>query len=49
MIDELLRRAESKVTEALENANLTSDKIDRVVMVGGPTKMPAVRNMLKNI
>ena len=49
MIDELLRRAESKVTEALENANLTSDKIDQVVMVGGPTKMPAVRNMLKKL
>jgi len=49
MIDELLRRAESKVTEALENANLTSDKIDRVLMVGGPTKMPAVRNMLEKL
>ena len=44
MIGELLRRAESKVTEALENANLTSDKIDRVVMVGGPTKIPRWHN-----
>ena len=49
MIGELLRRAESKVTDALENANLTSDKIDQVVMVGGPTKIPAVRNMLKKL
>ena len=49
MIDELLRRAESKVTEALENANLTSDKIDKVILVGGPTKIPAVRNMLKKL
>ena len=49
MIDELLRRAESKVTDALENANLTSDKIDQVLLVGGPTKIPAVRNMLKKL
>ena len=49
MISELLRRAESKVTDALENANLTSDKIDQVVMVAGPTKIPAVRNMLKKL
>lgn len=49
MIGELLRRAESKVTDALENANLTSDKIDQVVLVGGPTKIPAVRNMLKKL
>ena len=49
MIDELLRRAESKVTDALENANLTSDKIDKVILVGGPTKIPAVRNMLKKL
>jgi len=49
MIGELLRRAESKVTDALENANLTSDKIDQVLLVGGPTKIPAVRNMLKKL
>ena len=49
MIGELLRRAESKVTDALENANLTSDKIDKVILVGGPTKIPAVRNMLKKL
>ena len=49
MIGELLRRAESKVTDALENANLTSDKIDKVLLVGGPTKIPAVKNMLKKL
>jgi len=49
MIGELLRRAESKVTDALANANLTSDKIDKVILVGGPTKIPAVRNMLKKL
>jgi molecular chaperone DnaK len=49
MIGELLRRAESKITDVLENANLTSDKIDKVILVGGPTKIPIVRNMLKKL
>jgi molecular chaperone DnaK len=43
---ELLERCKKPVLKALEDAKLTKSKIDQVILVGGSTRIPAVRNLL---
>jgi molecular chaperone DnaK len=42
----LLERCKDPVLKALEDAKLTKSKIDQVILVGGSTRIPAVRNLL---
>ncbi len=43
---ELLEKCKLPVLKALEDAKLTKSKIDQVILVGGSTRIPAVRNLL---
>ena len=43
----LLEKTLHCVDRALEDANLTADEIDKVVLVGGATRMPLVRDLLE--
>jgi len=43
---ELLERCKKPVLKALEDAKLNKSKIDQVILVGGSTRIPAVRNLL---
>ena len=33
----------------MRDAGLTADKVDKVIMVGGPTRMPIIQNFVENI
>jgi molecular chaperone DnaK len=46
---DLLERTVGPTRRVLEDAGLTSDKIDHVVLVGGMTRMPAVQEKVKEI
>lgn len=46
---ELLERCKTPVLKALEDANLTKADIDEVILVGGSTRIPAVRNLLSEL
>ena len=46
---ELLERTVGPTKRVLEDAGLTQDKIDHVVLVGGMTRMPAVQEKVKEI
>jgi molecular chaperone DnaK len=46
---ELLERCKMPVLKALEDAKLTKSKIDEVILVGGSTRIPAVRNLLNDL
>jgi molecular chaperone DnaK len=46
---DLLERTVGPTKRVLEDAGLTSDKIDHVVLVGGMTRMPAVQEKVKEI
>jgi molecular chaperone DnaK len=46
---ELLERTVGPTKRVLEDAGLTADKIDHVVLVGGMTRMPAVQDKVKEI
>ncbi len=46
---ELLERTVGPTKRVLEDAGLTADKIDHVVLVGGMTRMPAVQEKVKEL
>ena len=45
----LIDRAKTPVENALKDAKLDSSKIDEVVLVGGSTRIPAVKELVKKI
>src|SRR5206468_1460417 len=45
----LLERTVQPTRQALEDAGLTPDKIDHVILVGGMTRMPAVQDKVKEL
>ncbi len=47
LIDDLIVRTEMNIELVLENANLTIQKIDDVLLVGGSSRIPAVSKLLK--
>ena len=49
MSESLFSRCKDPVLKALEDAKLTKSSIDEIILVGGSTRIPAVRNLLKNL
>jgi len=48
LVEDLIRRTMEPVKKALADANLKADAIDEVVLVGGMTRMPRVRQAVKD-
>ncbi len=49
LTDSLTERTRGPVMQALEDARLSAQDIDEVILVGGQTRMPAVQNIVKEI
>ncbi len=49
LIAPIIQRTATPVKQALKDANLTPDQIDEVVMVGGSTRIPAVRALVTSL
>jgi molecular chaperone DnaK len=49
LIDALIERCKKPVLQALEDAKLKPSEIDEVVLVGGSTRVPKVREIVKKI
>ncbi|TWT96155.1 Chaperone protein DnaK [Botrimarina colliarenosi] len=49
LVDDLIERCRGPVLKALEDAKLDPSKIDEVVLVGGSTRIPKVREVVKKI
>ncbi len=49
LIADILRRLETPVKEALKDANLTAAQLNKVIFVGGSTRIPAVQELVKRI
>ena len=47
LVDDLIKRTLEPLKKAMADANLKADQIDEVVMVGGMTRMPKVRDVVK--
>ena len=49
LCEDLLERTKEPCRQALKDANLTTEKIDEVILVGGMTRMPIVGEIVKNL
>ncbi len=49
LVAAIIERTAAPVKQALKDAQLTSEQIDEVVMVGGSTRIPAVRTLVTNL
>ncbi|MFH1181776.1 MAG: molecular chaperone DnaK [Candidatus Woesearchaeota archaeon] len=49
LINPIIERCRAPTEQAIADAKLSKDKIDRVIMVGGPTRMPIVQQFVEKI
>jgi len=44
----IIEKCRAPIETAIKDAKLTKEKIDKIIMVGGPTRMPAVRKFVED-
>ncbi|MBT4538919.1 molecular chaperone DnaK [Candidatus Woesearchaeota archaeon] len=49
LIADILKRLETPVKQAMKDAQLSSDKLHKVIFVGGSTRIPAVQELVKKL
>ena len=49
IVDPIIGRCRNPVEQALKDAKLTKNEIDKVILVGGPTRMPIVQKFVENL
>ncbi|MDD2463947.1 MAG: Hsp70 family protein [Desulfobulbus sp.] len=49
LTEDLLDKTHAKVMEALDESHLSVEDIDRIILVGGSTRMPSVQRMLAEL
>jgi molecular chaperone DnaK len=49
MTEDLLDRCRSPFEQAVKDAGISVDKVDHIILVGGSTRMPMVREMVVNL
>jgi len=49
MISEILKRLETPVKNAMRDANLSNNQINKVIFVGGSTRIPCVQELVKRL
>ncbi|MFA5550494.1 MAG: molecular chaperone DnaK [Trueperaceae bacterium] len=49
LIEPLLKRVRGPLEQALKDAKLSASDIDEIILVGGSTRVPAVKNIVKEI
>jgi molecular chaperone DnaK len=49
LIRPIVERCRGPMTNALNDAKLTADKVDSVILVGGPTRMPMVQKFVEGM
>ena len=49
LVEPSVSRCRQSMTQAISDAHLSNDQIDKIIMVGGPTRMPIVQNFVESI
>jgi molecular chaperone DnaK len=49
LVEPIVSRCRQSITQAISDAGLKSESIDKIIMVGGPTRMPIVQNFVESI
>lgn len=47
LIEPIIKRCANPIDQALKDAKLTKDDIDKIILVGGPTRMPIVQKFVE--
>src|SRR5213594_3664554 len=45
----IIKRAEAPISRKLQDAKLTASRVDRVILIGGQTRMPLVRKVVEDL
>ena len=48
LVEPIIKKCKGPVEQALNDANLKTSDIDKVILVGGPTRMPVVRKFVED-
>ncbi|MFX0076336.1 MAG: molecular chaperone DnaK [Candidatus Hermodarchaeota archaeon] len=48
LIEPILKRLEAPIIKALKDAELSKGQVDKVILVGGPTRMPSVQKIFED-
>ena len=48
LINPILKRLEAPIIKALKDAELSKGEVDKVILVGGPTRMPSVQKIFED-
>ncbi len=49
LVEPIVSRCKQSIEQAMKDAHFTNDNIDKIIMVGGPTRMPMVQNFVESI
>ena len=49
LVDPIVQKCKKPVEQALKDAKLTKEGVNKVILVGGPTRMPIVRNFIEKL
>jgi len=49
IVDPIIQKCKNPVEQAFKDANLTKDDIDKIILVGGPTRMPIVQKFVEDL
>lgn len=49
IVDPIIQRCKKPIETALADAKLTKDQIDKIILVGGPTRMPIVQRFVEGV
>lgn len=49
LIESVLEKLKPPIKQAMKDAKLKKNEVDKVILVGGPTRMPSVQKMFSNI
>jgi molecular chaperone DnaK len=48
LVESIIEKCKHPLEQALKDAKLSSDDIDKIILVGGPTRMPVVRKFVED-
>lgn len=48
LVDSIIKRCAAPMEQALKDAKMTKEDIDKIILVGGPTRMPIVQKFVEN-
>ena len=49
LVEPIVSRCRGPIDQAMSDARLNPDKIDKIILVGGPTRMPIIQNFVESI